>query len=349
VTPTQATLSRHSTLELVWRAADWRHGLRLAIAVVVSFVVSTAFGLPESFWAVMSALIVVRPTAGSTLGAGWDRVRGTLSGTVIGLGGVWLHQVGIGSHTSTLAIIAIVAFLSAVVPAMRSAPISALIILDSGGIAGHSALDVAGLRAIEIAIGVATGVAISLVAFATHARERFADASAAWLRKAARQAAADLTGASDEVDRDARREQTRKELREIAELAVGADREARWLKSIGRHPATIDRVACARVMVRLASDIGAVVRVAGCAPTPLDEATRRSLADAVATACETTAAAMTDPTTEARHGLSSLRRWSAVAESPVAWIAPPSLLLLQDLRHLQKLATPVVDTRANAS
>jgi hypothetical protein len=37
-----------------------------------------------------------------------------------------------------------------------------------------------------------------------------------------------------------------------------------------------------------------------------------------------------------------------VAESPVAWIAPPSLLLLQDLRHLQKLATPVVETEADA-
>jgi hypothetical protein len=135
-------------------------------------------------------------------------------------------------------------------------------------------------------------------------------------------------------------------LREIAELAVGADREARWLKSLGRHPAVIDRVACARVMARLASDVSAVVRVVGCAPTPLDEATRRSLADAIGAACETTATAMTDPSAEARHDLSSLRRWSSATESPVAWIAPAALLLLQDLRHLQKLATPVVDTKA---
>jgi uncharacterized membrane protein YccC len=33
----------------------------------------------------------MRPTTGSTLGAGWDRVWGTLAGTVFGLGGVCLQ------------------------------------------------------------------------------------------------------------------------------------------------------------------------------------------------------------------------------------------------------------------
>ena len=322
------------------RGPDWRHGTRLSIAVVIAFTVSIAFGLPENFWAVMSALIVVRPTAGSTLGAGWDRVRGTLGGTVIGLAGVWLHHVGVGSQLGMLGIIAIVAFLSAVVPALRAAPISALIILTSGGIAGHSALDVAGLRAIEIAIGVATGVAVSLVAFTTHARERFADACAFRLRETARETIEDLTGAVDAAMRDGRREHTRAALREIAELAVGADREARWLTSLGRRGTpTIDRVACARVMTRISSDVSAVVRTAGCTPTSLDADSRRALCDDVCDALLATSSLFRTEPGDATHTMAGLRRRAAHrSETPNdGWIAGASHLLLQDLMHLRRL------------
>lgn len=340
--------TRPPSIAGAWRDVDWRHALRLSIAVVVAFTISTAFHLPESFWAVMSALIVVRPTAGSTLGAGWDRVRGTMSGTVIGLAGVWLHHAGLGTQSSTVGIIAIVAFLSAIVPTMRAAPISALIILTSGGIAGHSALDVAGLRAIEIAIGVVTGIVVSLVGFATHARKRFAAASAAWLRGTARHAVEDL--AVDSVDaatRERRREQTRTALREIAVLAVAADREDRWLKRLVRRDgATVDRVACARIMTRIASDVGSVVRAAGCTPTPIDPDTRRALGDDLRDALHATAELFGDAPVESSQGLAGLRRRAShrsIQTPNDGWIAASSQLLLQDLQHLRRLSMAVAE------
>jgi uncharacterized membrane protein YccC len=319
---------------------DWRHGTRLAIAVVFAFGVSALLGLPESFWAVMSALIVVRPTAGSTLGAGWDRVRGTLGGTITGLVGVWLlHGVRHGDTTATgltLAIVAALAFASAVVPGLRSAPLSALIVLNSGGIPGHSAVDVAELRALEIAIGVASGIALSL-AFATHARERFVATSAAWLRESGTRA---MRAEEPPEVRDAHRERTRSTLREIAELAVGADREARWLGRFGRSKAPpINRVAAARVMTRIASDIGAIERAAGCAPRAIDDATRAQIGDAIASACAATADAL-DGTPLRRAALAPLKRWSTADEMPVAWIAPGATLLLQDLGVLARLLAP---------
>jgi uncharacterized membrane protein YccC len=318
---------------------DWRHGARLAIAVVLAFGVSALFGLPENFWAVMSALIVVRPTAGSTLGAGWDRVRGTLGGTAIGLAGVWIfHGVHHGDPTANglaLTIVAALAFASAVVPGLRSAPLSALIVLNSSGIPGHSAVDIAELRAIEIAIGVASGIALSL-AFATHAREHFVTTSAAWLREAGRKCLEDLTTNVDEDARTAAREQQRRTLREIAELAVGADREARWLGRFARRKAApIDRVACARVMTRIAHDVGSIVRAVGCAPEPIDDAVRRTLGEAIASACAATADALGGEPL-ARAGFGPLKRWSTPAESPVAWIAPSATLVLQDLRQLAR-------------
>jgi Fusaric acid resistance protein family len=321
---------------------DWRHGARLAIAVVIAFLVSTSFGLPESFWAVMSALIVVRPTAGSTLGAGWDRVRGTMTGTVVGLGGVWLHHSGLGSAASTLAIIAIVAFMSAVVPAMRSAPISALIILTSGGIPGHSALDVAGLRAIEIMIGVATGLLVSLLAFAVHARERFDETCAGWLNDAARRASDDLLAVEVKTSAEREADASRKALRALAELAVGADREERWFAFVGRRaPSTIQRQPIARMLVRVANDLSGVVRAAACAPTPLDEAFLNRLTDAIRDAMTFTASAFEPETTRSRALMSSLREWSA-ADGPVAWLAAPTRLLLQDLVHLRRIASSEV-------
>jgi hypothetical protein len=73
-----------------WRHGRWRPGVQLAAAVALAWAVASALRLPESFWAVMSVLIVMRPSAGSTLDAGWDRVRGPRSPLVAARrGGRW--------------------------------------------------------------------------------------------------------------------------------------------------------------------------------------------------------------------------------------------------------------------
>ncbi|RYF44300.1 MAG: hypothetical protein EOO27_43735, partial [Comamonadaceae bacterium] len=84
--------------------ADHRHGMQMALAVLLAYATSIALRLPEGFWAVMSALIVMRPSAGGTMGAGWDRVRGTAVGTAAGLFGVWLRHRGLSLPFATLAI-----------------------------------------------------------------------------------------------------------------------------------------------------------------------------------------------------------------------------------------------------
>lgn len=332
---------------------SWRHGAQLALAVVIAFLVSTAFRLPESFWAVMSALIVVRPTAGSVLGAGWDRARGTTIGTACGLAGVWLQHVGVGSAAFSipfaLAIVAVIAFASAVVPAMRSAPISALIVLTSTGIAGHTALDVALLRTVEIGIGVVTGLAVSLLVFAAHARTRFDDAAARWMRTAAAHArdAIVATQTPSTGERDARAETSRQALRELAVLAVGADREARMIGALRRTGVTALRVPRARLLARTSSDVIALVRAIVSAsasasgrashlafdPASLDDAARGRVADAIARALETSADAIEG---RGRPDLASLRDLAS-ADANIAWLATTARLLLQDLVQLSRL------------
>lgn len=208
-----------------------RHGVQLAFAVVVSYAVSSALGLPESFWAVMSALIVVRSSAGATLGAGGLRLAGTLLGTLAGLAGVWLSHAGIVPPLLALAVVAVLAFGGALSPLFASAPIAALIVLSSTALPGHPVLQVAALRSLEVGIGVACGMAVSLVLRGAGAGARFAAGCAALLRGLADAlardgdaAGADATGARRDADGDVR---TRAALRSLALLAAGADLEAR--------------------------------------------------------------------------------------------------------------------------
>ena len=328
--------------------ADWRHGLRLAIAVVAAYTVSSALQLPESFWAVMSALIVARPTRGTTLGAGWDRVRGTTLGTLLGLAAVWFHLEWLGPSMwppVLVALVATVAFTSALAPALRGAPISALIVLTAGGIAGHSALEVAELRSIEIGIGIACGVAVSLLLFATDARAAFDARCAKWLRTIAAATRDELT--RDDVepadDRERRVESTRDALRELAMLAVGADREHRLLDLFRptRTQAPSLRKAQARLMTRIASDRTAFVRVIGNAARGGASPDRAEIAAIIGDALDSAADLV------GRAGTLELRALRELASDRAtrAGLAPSATLLLQDLVQLRRLVRPELELR----
>src|SRR5258708_7274470 len=60
------------------------NGLQMAATVVLAYAVSLAAGLPEPFWAVMGALIVVRPNLASTFDAGFPPMYRTLVGAAWG-------------------------------------------------------------------------------------------------------------------------------------------------------------------------------------------------------------------------------------------------------------------------
>jgi len=252
--------------------ADMRHGAQLAIAVAVSYLVSLAVGLPEGFWAVMSALIVTRPDAGATLGAGWDRIRGTLLGTVFGIVGVWLRHAGLGTPATTLLIVALLSFGSAGVPILRSAPMTALIILSSGGIAGHSPMQVALLRIAEITIGVTVGLLISVAWPAARAATRFNAECAAVLRRSAANVAQALADTPrTEAERDQASTDLRAALRRLVMLGNSAGQESllslrRWWNHLRGRPAiegsrlpSHDRIA--KLVMRTTQDAGLLGRV----------------------------------------------------------------------------------------
>jgi len=70
-------------LSLKWPRTGWEvleHSARTAVAVTISLMVARAVGLPEAYWAPISALVVTQ----STLGAAWTISRQRLVGTAVG-------------------------------------------------------------------------------------------------------------------------------------------------------------------------------------------------------------------------------------------------------------------------
>ena len=239
------------------------------MAVLLAFGVSAALRLPEGFWAVMSALIVVRPSAGSSLNAGWDRMRGALAGTVLGLAGVGLRHATSGSELASglvpLVLVTLLAFGAGLTPALRSAPISALIIVTSGGIPGHTAGQVALLRALEIAIGVGAALLVALLDARSRATDRFRFAVAEQLRAMAATLPIDPTQRPDPAAPAAAAESRRAAIRELVILAGSADHETRWLRlrrSATGGPRQPDRHRSSALLVaRTGSDIALFERV----------------------------------------------------------------------------------------
>jgi hypothetical protein len=240
-----------------WRPDEGalRYGIRMGAAVLLAFGASALLRLPEGYWAVMSALIIVRRDAGGTLGAGWDRIRGVLVGTGLGLLGAVLRHHAAATDAMGLApllLVTVLAFAAGLTPALRSAPISALIVVTSGGVAGHSPGEVALLRALEIGLGIGAALIVSLADRRSRATSRFRVAAAAHLRGLADALATEASrpGRGDD-DGDDRRAA----LRRLAILADAADREMRVF-GLGREPSGgADRHRrSARLLARIGND-----------------------------------------------------------------------------------------------
>ncbi|WP_432728034.1 FUSC family protein [Variovorax sp. W6] len=315
-----------------WRNGRWRPGVQLAAAVAIAWCVATALHLPESFWAVMSVLIVMRPSAGSTLDAGWDRVRGTAAGALVGLAGVYLQHHGAPALATTLALVVLLAFASASVPGMRSAPVAALIILSAGGIPGHTPLQVALLRMVQIGIGVGVALAVSTVMSEYHAGVRFDEGCAALLRGIAKRMSATKRPV-DAVEIERIQAGTRAALARLSALAGSADLEARWWRRGVVAGATGGSYRDkARLAARIFQDATMLDRVLRLAPGMQADAAQAAGA-AIAGMADALAGKAAPP------DLGELGRCAAHASSQdsasSALLAAPLNLLLDDLRRLQ--------------
>jgi uncharacterized membrane protein YccC len=205
------------------RPQSVRHAARMTIAAVLAFTAAWAFHLPQGYWSVITAIVVMQGSVGGTLGASLDRLLATTAGAVAG--GIW---VSIGVHLPIpevlLLILAVapMALLAAQRPAFRLAPITAVIVLL--GASGANGLLIAFHRVAEIAVGCLIGGLTAQFVFPDRARAAIEAGAAGVLEGLGAVAAAHLTREAP-VRIDALNDVARKHITAIATAAAEEARE----------------------------------------------------------------------------------------------------------------------------
>lgn len=325
--------------------AALHHGLQVAGAVLLGYFLAMALGLPERFWVVITVLIVMRADSGSTLDAGWERVRGTVVGALSGLLGVYLQHLGANATAVTLSIISLLAFASAAVPMLRSAAVAALIVLGAGEIAGYSAVHVAVLRVLQIGIGVGVSVALALATSRFSTAVRLKTGCAALLgRLSLQMQTLGTRSRPSEAQVEAAATALRSALSGLATLAGSADRTFPW----SRPPTAALPARHYRRMVtltgRVVQDCTMLKRALNLLGDHHAQPAAHEAAHAAATALRNVANMMLG---NGPASLEELRQRSesctVQASADTALLAAPLRLLLDDL---QQLCTSLVEAAA---
>lgn len=160
--------------------AEWRHALRVAIAVAAAFAVIRLAGLPQGWWAVITALLVVQTSVGGSLKAALDRLWGTLAGAIYGaLVAIAIpHTSDVGLGIAIVVAVLPLAWLAAVNPAFRVAPVTALIVLlPIYGHAGNPLVSAAS-RVFEIVIGSIVALVVTFAVLPARAHTQLRDKAA---------------------------------------------------------------------------------------------------------------------------------------------------------------------------
>jgi uncharacterized membrane protein YccC len=214
---------------------DWPDALRMLVAAVLAAAVSTALRLPETYWAVLSSIIVMRPAAGGPGKAGASRLVGTVFGSAVGMaviaGRVW--------HVPELVLLALAMVpLSLLVTAFeeyRTAPVAAIIILSSGS-ALISPLHLALLRLAEITIGSTMSMLVGAWVLPSRGHGRVFRMATSIATRIGTALEISFAQKRDETRLDAMHDDIRRDLRELAAIvrSKGGRGQGRMVRLLSR-------------------------------------------------------------------------------------------------------------------
>jgi uncharacterized membrane protein YccC len=175
------------TIVLLRRLAEVRHGLRIALAGLLSFALAEALGLPQGYWAVFTAVLVVQGSVGGSWKASVDRLMGTLLGAVYGAGvAALVPHDSVPMLGAALAIsLTPLALLAAFQPSYRVAPITAVILLLGSSASNEGPFLAAALRTVEVSLGGFVGMAVSLFVLPARAHALMGQAAGKVLQRLA--------------------------------------------------------------------------------------------------------------------------------------------------------------------
>jgi uncharacterized membrane protein YccC len=261
------------------RHAELRHGVRIAAAGVLSFALAQALALPQGYWAVFTAVLVVQGSVGGSWKASVDRLVGTILGAVYGAAIATLvpHNDALMMGIALTISLTPLALLSAFKPSYRVAPLTAVILLLGSAGATEGPFLAAALRTIEVSLGGLVGMAVSLLLLPARAHALLGEAANRVLQRLAQLLADLISGLIAPFDARAilaRNDEVRLALTALENISDEAARERRNYLSDDSDPEPVTRT-----LRRLRHDLVLIGRMAA---EPLPAAVRERLAQSLA-------------------------------------------------------------------
>lgn len=176
-----------------------RLAVQSAASAAIVFVLMHSLGLPEVYIGVLTAVLIVEPSIGSTLGQASDRFLATLVGSLIGLVCLLLLPDGYGTAAALALSMLVINAVAAFKPGWRYGVVAAVAIsLGAESDALQTAMD----RGIAIALGIAVGTVVSLVLWPDAAETRAERYLRAAISAIGRRMTAAVEGARLSADED---------------------------------------------------------------------------------------------------------------------------------------------------
>ena len=261
-------MARISVTNWTRRHAELRHGVRIAAAGVLSFALAQALALPQGYWAVFTAVLVVQGSVGGSWKASVDRLLGTLLGAVYGAAIATLvpHNDALMTGVALTISLTPLALLAALNPSYRVAPITAVILLLGSAGTTEGPFLGAGLRTIEVSLGGFVGMGVSLFLLPARAHALLGEAANRVLQRLAQLLAdlmAGLIAPSDAKAILALNDDVRLALTALENISDEAARERRNYLSDDSDPEPVTRT-----LRRVRHDLVLIGRLAA-EPLPL--------------------------------------------------------------------------------
>ena len=159
------------------RAEMWprlRLAIQTTVAACLAYVIVDALGLPQGFWAVMTAILVTQANVGASLGLAAERLVGSLLGVIVGGAvAVSLADAQELKFAGLAVTVLVLGFFSARRPSLRIACVTAAIVVLGDPRLGPPIAS-AEYRMIEVVVGTIVALLTSLTVFPSRAGPSFA-------------------------------------------------------------------------------------------------------------------------------------------------------------------------------
>ncbi len=269
------------------RRSEIRLAARMTVAAVASFAMVHILALPQGYWAVFTAVLIMQTSVGGSLQAITDRLIGTLGGASYGAVVATLvpHDNVIAMGIALAVSLAPLGLIAAVNPSFRVAPITAIIVLIGNVGVQQGPIEAAFYRTIAVALGSLVGLGVALTVLPARAHNLLGHAANRMLGLLARLFSVLMQGLTQPAN-DALigrlHDDIRMALAKLETIAAEAARERRNYLTDEADPEPLPRA-----LRRLRHDL---VMVGRCAAEPLPERPRAALAPALAKISDAVAA-----------------------------------------------------------